>query len=133
MNKFECCFCGSILSSKYSLNNHQKSSKKCKIIQNADCKLLNTCKLCNKRFLTTHNCKKLNTIIDEYLSLKDENLFLKDENLELKRKLKITIDNPINSALKFTFTVDKTLRELEKKEIYDLFTNNYKIKSKING
>jgi len=126
MDNFECCFCGSILSSKYSLNNHQKRSKKCKAIQNGDYKTLNTCKLCNKRFLKTHNCKKIHTIVDEYLTLKNE-------NAELKNKLKITINNPINSALKFTFAVDKTLRDLEKKQIYDLFTNNYKIKSKING
>jgi hypothetical protein len=124
MQKIECCYCGSLLSSVYSLNNHQKRSKKCKIIQNTDYKSLNTCKLCNKRFITNHKCKKIDTIIDDYL-------FLKSENNQLKERLSKLQYPTINTALKFTFSVDKTLRELEKKEICDLFINNYKIKSKI--
>jgi hypothetical protein len=48
----QCEFCNSVLTSKYALKTHQKTVKKCLILQNKSLGLSYECKGCEKKFAT---------------------------------------------------------------------------------
>jgi hypothetical protein len=89
----KCNFCGSILSSEYSLLTHQKNAKKCLIKQGIVLKGDFNCELCQETFtlnsiLTTHTvcCSKKNNT-----ELKNKNCLLESNLLEFETKYNILL------------------------------------------
>src|SRR6185437_403896 len=91
MSEFKCQFCDKNFSTKYNLSNHQKTTKRCLAIQNANisdvsikcdyCDYKTTIRANLDRHTITCGEKKVNTEKDKII---DE---LKIENISLKSKL----------------------------------------------
>jgi hypothetical protein len=127
---YKCKFCNSILSTEWSLQNHQKRTKRCLIKQGVVPKGEFKCDICNELFLykivlTTHSvmCNKKNNI--------EMN---KNKYIELEAKYNILEAKYNILEAKYNMIIDERKElKLEQKEILDKITTSALSKTNTNN